>query len=212
MNHDVTEEHVSESTEEDPSDASLESTPKTPFTNMLNALESSPAKTNDPLQDAAQSSMGLLQMFPTHDEDDLVWDNYTPPLEFNASWNDVSVPPIDHEPALRRRILFVADDDCDNDEESLTSEDTGDDVFNDPSILEISLNGTRKFNRSRAVRRQRYQPFQDTDTGAVEDDEDDGYAAEAEDDPIDDNDGGSARPRRKLKTIDYALFHRCGQR
>ena len=181
---------------------------------MLNALESSPAKTNDPMQEAAQSSMGLLQMFPTHDEDDMVWDHFTPPLEFNASLNDVYVPPIDQEPALRRRILFHADD-SNNDHESLTSEDTGDDVFNDPSILEISLNGTRRFNRSHAVRRQRY-PIQDQDIGAIEADEDDGYIAEVEEDQIDDNadvsDGHRARPRRNLKTIDYALFHRCGQR
>ena len=42
---------------------------------------------------------------------------------------------------------------------SLTSSDSEDDVFDDPSIIEVSIGGTRRFKRSGAIRMQNNERY-----------------------------------------------------
>ena len=211
------------------------SNPTTPFTELLNTLDNETPALNV-ARDNAQSSMGLLQMFPTHDEEELLWDHSTSPPEF-APHNLPNVEPASDllDVALQPRMLFVANNDYNNDQESLTSEDSTDDVFADPSILEVSINGTIKFSRSCAFRRKpanqntvetehiidvagnlehgytaevEEEPEENTDDV---DDIEQGYTAEVEEEPVPTIDD-QARPKRRQKKIDYATFHRLGKK
>ena len=165
-------------------------------------------------------------MFPTHDEEELLWDHSTSPPEF-APHNLPNVEPASDllDVALQPRMLFVANNDYNIDQESLTSEDSTDDVFADPSILEVSINGTIKFSRSCAFRRKPanqktvetehiidvagnlehgYTPEVEEEPEENTDDVDDieqGYTAELEEEPVPTIDD-QARPKRRQKKID----------
>ena len=184
--------------------------PTTPFTellNGLNAVNENTAAFNVVAIDDAQSSMGLLQMFPAHDEDEYVWDHNTSQIELSAQ-NSPNIEPASDllEKALQPRTLFVANNDYND--ESITSEETdADDVFNDPSILEVSINGTKRFSRNSPFRRKaREENVPTIDAG----DDDHGYTAEVEEEPEDTV--GDDRPRRRNQRIDYSLFHRFGKK
>ena len=203
-------ENRSISSENTTSDNSVMLEPTTPFTELLNALDDNTAALNVVTIDDAQSSMGLLQMFPTHDEDGYVWDHNTSQIELATQNTPRKIEPGSDllETALQPRTLFVANNDYNIDDESLTSDESdADDVFDDPSILEVSINGTKRFSRSsesRGQAKKKHVPPIDAD-----DDHDHGYTAEAEEEP--EEMVGDDRPRRRGKRIDYALLHRFGR-
>ena len=150
----------------------------TPFTQMLeslgNVLPQLPSE-----QDRAQSSMGLLQFFPPVDEDDdMTWDDETTPPELVKITED-QIDDANHrlDEALKPRKLFVTEEDL----EDLTSEDSIDDVFQDDSILEVSINGKRRFRRQTALRRR-----QQTHPIGIENDDHTETEAEQTEDETDD--------------------------
>ena len=233
---------LSNSSDDDPTgtetEESYSSPVTTPFTQMLeslgNVLPQLPRE-----QDRAQSSMGLLQFFPPVDEDDdMTWDDETTPPELVKITED-QIDDANHQldEALKPRKLFVTDEDLDD----LTSEDSIDDVFQDDSILEVSINGKRRFRRQTALRRrQQTHPIEiddhtETEAEQTEDETDDQINENENDDHIHDEvvdeslalpadleaepNGivdmefqAKSRPKRRVQKVDYALYHSKGRK
>ena len=187
--------------------------PLTPFTRLLNNLETIQILPN---MDSAQSSMGLLQMFPAEDEQELLWDHSTSPIglhESSADNADTTVDDILTE-TLQPRTLFSAGDDCDEALEDLTTEDSIDEVFDlDPSILEVSLNGTKRFKRCGALRRKPRVDLVELSDADTDEETLQHPAKEPENvSSTYEENIPLRRPFRQQKKIDYALYNRTGRK
>ena len=195
----------------------LQSPPTTPFQKLLDSLAPNSLCLPED-QSRTQLSMGLLQVFPPVDEDEeMVWDDTTTPPELVQTTED-QLARVDQQldDATQPRKLFHADDTTDL--EDLTSEDSIDDVFDDDSILEVSIDGVRRFRRQNPLRRKLPVQTQATEDTTDTDDEDltaDGIEIDENDQvdtdvPIDAT--PELRPRRNVQQIDYALYNSTGKK
>ena len=187
---------------------------KTPFSLFLDSLDFQ--SFTFPTQDRAQTG-GLLQMFPLHEEEDesLSWDHLTSPEELIPhSEQDHSDRVLDD--ALTPRQLFP-----DNYESSLQnsiySED--DDVFEDPSVLEVSLEGRTRTKNDGVLRSHTKSPppllaaVEDHDDKIEADHIKEKQENEDEADEINQKIEAEARIRTRLTPrVNYAHLHRYGRR
>ena len=194
-------------------------------TDILERLEDDPPELENPFDENPPTTMGLLQLFPPADEDDndYFWDNSTTPpdpgnpanLIFNNlmyEGRDLREEDVQLEKALKPRKLFAARDDYDMDEEDLTSDDSVS-VFDDPSILEVSIDGHKRFTRQGAVRdKEVHLPIEVEEVEHVAElEDDDPNDVNAETESVHDD---FARPnlRRRREPIDYKVYHRSGDK
>merc|ERR1712208_257493 len=122
--------------------------------------------------------MGRLQMFPPVDEE-LTWDDSTTPPALRKLTDEE----IDEEltSAVTKSKLFDSDDNS-VDIDDLTSQDS-DDVFFDESILEVSINGRKRFSRENPLRGNLgLQHSNKQENNNRDENADDVYEVEAEDD------------------------------
>ena len=183
------------------------SDPETPFGQFLRNLDDLPYQHRRTSYVLPPPSM--LGMFPPADEEEMTWDNSTTP----PAMRKITDEEVDEElnSAVASRELFL------NDEESiviedLTSENSDDDVFFDGSILEVSINGRRKFSRSNPLRRQmnpREITMEDATTNSDADDEQEGARDTLSEATTEDD--NQQRPRRNVKKINYAMLHKKGR-
>ena len=120
---------------------------QSPFSHFLVSLED--LSFQHPINKSHSAPFGRLQMFPPVDEE-MTWDNSTTPPALRKL-TDEEV----HEEltsAVAESKLFDTEDDF-VDIEELTSQDS-DDVFFDESILEVSINGRKRFSRENPLRRK----------------------------------------------------------
>ena len=163
--------------------------PVTPFTRLLENLEAT--SFNFPIHATAEPG-ALLQMFPVYEEEDiaLTWDHSTSPQELVPTVEMDTADKNLHD-ALQPRPLYP---DTDLEDFSLTSSDSQDDVFDDPSIMEVSIGGTRRFKRSGAMRikiNEGRGRAEDKEVNQVTDEED-MVADEDEEENVVDREGGLA--------------------
>ena len=89
-----------------------------------------------------------------------------------------------------------------DDEESLTSMESGDDVFEDPSVLEVSIEGKARFKRNGAVR-VKHNLVNNSEEAAVE---------TGETSQNNESDSQSTGPRtRSTPKVDYAYLNKYGR-
>ena len=191
-----------------------ESEPGTPFGQLLRNLDDlsyQPIKTSHGFP-----PIGMLGMFPPNEEPDdeeiqMTWDNSTTP----PALRKITDEEIDDQlnSALVENQLYsdeslVIDD--------LTSENS-DDVFFDESILEVTIDGKRKFSRSNPLRKQ-LNPRNDDQLDATTTDADDEHEETGEDnrseettDDDNSNPRTHQRSRRNVKKVNYAILHRKGR-
>ena len=162
--------------------------------------------------------LNFLQMFPPAEEE-MTWDNSTtPPALLKISEEDADD---ELNSALTKTQLFDSDEDFINIDD-LTSQDS-DDVFFDDSILEVSLNGRRKFSRGNPLRRQLdyKKKIGNDDSNQYETEQrdvDDEYDEELDDlEPDDRNENlnismGRPKSQRQRERVDYALLHSTGRK
>ena len=200
--------------------------PITPFTLFLENLDV--ASFNLPIRSIAQLG-GRLQMFPVHEEEDnvLAWDHSTSPEELVPTV-EMDTTDINLNVALQPRSLYP---ERDSEEFSLTSSDSQDDVFDDPGIMEVSINGARRFKRSRAIRMKGLKKQAEDEAGdkvankeenMIADEESDKAEVTVDDEDLDDE--ARANPleenheekeqttpaRRRTHRVDYAYLHKYG--
>ena len=189
------EESDEEILEEDPPKQGI----KTPFSLLLDGLDFH--SFTFPMQDRAQTG-GLLQMFPLHEEvgQSLSWDHLTSPEEL------IPHSERDHldavlEVALTPRQLFP-DIDASPLQTSVESDD--DDVFNDHSVLEVSIEGRTRTKSS--------TKFNLLDT--VEDHHDEIGREQNEEDEEDKDETGTKPKKRTRSTtrVNYAYLHSYGRK
>ena len=182
-----------------------DSDPETPFGQLLRNLDDLPYQHRRASYVLPPSSM--LGMFPPADEE-MTWDNSTTPPALRKITDEEADEELNS--AVASRELY-SDDEESIVIEDLTSENT-DDVFFDDSILEVSINGKRKFSRSNPKRRQlnpREINKEDATTSGDADDEQDGARdtrpkATTEEDK-------QHRPRQNIKKMNYAMLHKKGR-
>ena len=162
--------------------------------------------------------LNFLQMFPPAEEE-MTWDNSTtPPALLKISEEDADD---ELNSALIKTKLFDSDEDFMNIDD-LTSQDS-DEVFFDDSILEVSLNGRRKFSRGNPLRRQldykeKVRSNESNQYETERRDADDEYDEELDDlEPDDQNENlitSVDRPKsqRQRERVDYALLHSTGRK
>ena len=192
-----------------------ESEPETPFGQLLRNLDDlayQPARTSHGF-----SPMGMLGMFPPNEEPDdeeveMTWDNSTTP----PALRKITDEEIDDQlnSALVQNELYS--------DESLAIDDltsqNSDDVFFDESILEVTIDGKRKFSRSNPLRKQLNPRKNDqldvTSTDADDENEETGEDNRPEETTDDDNSNPRThqRPRRNVDKVDYAILHRKGRK
>ena len=142
-----------------------------PFQRLLDSL--APSSVCLPAGHArAQLSMGLLQVFPPAEEDlEMVWDDTTTPPELVRITEDqIAEADRQIDDVLKPLKLFDTDDTEDLDD--FTAENSINDVFEDDSILEASMDGVRKSRRN-AVRTEDTDILDDLEDLTSEDSIDD---------------------------------------
>ena len=160
--------------------------------------------------------MGKLGMFPPNEEPneergEMTWDISTTPhalIKSNVEIDDQL------NSALVQNELY-SDESLEIDD--LTSQNS-DDVFFDESILEVTIDGKRKFSRSNPLRKQLNPRKNDqldvTSTDADDENEETGEDNRPEETTDDDNSNPRThqRPRRNVDKVDYAILHRKGRK
>ena len=208
----------SESNSDAPEDETSILSPLGQVLRSLDDISSQHPRTHERIQ---HTPLGFLQMFPPAEEE-MTWDNSTtPPALLKISEEDADD---ELNSALIETKLFDSDEEFMN-MDDLTSQDS-DEVFFDDSILEVSLNGKRKFSRGNPLRRQLdfKKKIGTDDSNQYEnerrdgDDEHDEYYEELDDLEQNDKDEnlddsvGRSRLRRQKERVDYALLHSTGRR
>ena len=189
-----------------------------PLGQVLHSLDDISFQNPTPDNRIQHTPFSLLQMFPPAEEE-MAWDNSTtPPAILKISEEDADD---ELNSALTKTKLFDTDDDF-VDNSDLTSQDS-DDVFFDESILEVSLNGRRKFSRGNPARKQigyRKKVYHDNsnqdevEQGDADDEFDEELDEQENDDHAQDLNAsvGNSRSRRQEERLDYALLHSTGRK
>ena len=182
---------------------------QTPFTRFIASLEDLPFQ-NPMNNNNTIEPFGRLQMFPPVEEE-MTWDNSTTPPALRRLTDEEINEELSS--AVTKTKLFDTDDDFD-DINDLTSQDS-DDVFFDESILEVSINGRKRFSRENPLRGElgvkRHHEQEDRNRGEETNDEDE-LEAENNEDKEDLVVEDEARAHRQLERVDYALLHLTGKR
>ena len=211
----IEESDPSESNSEAPEDGISILSPLGQVLRSLDDISFQHPEADDRIQ---HTPLNFLQMFPPAEEE-MTWDNSTtPPALLKISEEDADD---ELNSALTKTKLFDSDEDFMNIDD-LTSQDS-DDVFFDDSILEVSLNGRRKFSRGNPLRRQLdyKKKIGNDDSNQYETEQrdvDDEYDEELDDlEPDDRNENlnismGRPKSQRQRERVNYALLHSTGRK
>ena len=141
----------------------------------------------------------------------MTWDNSTTPPALrnisNEEIDDQLNSALVHSQLYSDESLVIDD---------LTSENS-DDVFFDESILEVTIDGQRKFSRSSPFRKElnprKYDKLSATNTTDADDEHEETGEDNRSEETTEDNNSKprTQRSRRNVGKINYAILHRKGR-